>query len=83
ASVGVALAAFYALRLYQLAMHNPLPEGSDSREISLRDALVVIPLVAIVVVLAFCPQLILDHSGPATDAIVNIADGLAGPGWGK
>ncbi len=83
ASIGVALAAFYALRLYQLAMHNPLPEGSNSREISLRDALVVVPLVAIVVVLAFCPQLILDHSAPATDAIVNIADGLAGPGWGK
>jgi hypothetical protein len=48
--------------MYQLTMHNPLPEGADSRELSLRDALVLIPMVAIVVVLAFCPQLIVHGS---------------------
>ena len=32
--VGVALAAFYALRLYQRTMHNRLPEGVESREIA-------------------------------------------------
>ena len=37
AAIGVALAAFYALRLYQRTMHNRLPEGVESREISLRD----------------------------------------------
>ncbi|MDQ5894676.1 MAG: NADH-quinone oxidoreductase subunit [Actinomycetota bacterium] len=77
ASSGVALAAFYALRMYQLAMHNPLPEGSDSREISLRDALVVVPMVAIVVVLAFSPQLILHESSPATDATVGVVKEIA------
>ena len=37
AGIGVAFAAFYALRLYQRTMHNRLAEGADSREISLRD----------------------------------------------
>jgi len=77
ASVGVALAAFYALRMYQLTMHNPLPEGSDTREISLRDALVVIPMVAIVVVLAFCPQLIIHGSEPAVDSAVAVVKEVA------
>lgn len=83
ASVGVALAAFYALRMYQLTMHNPLPEGSDSREISLRDALVVIPMVAIVVVLAFCPQLVLNESSDSTDATVTAVNALTGEGAGQ
>ena len=34
AGIGIALAAFYSLRLYQRAMHNRLPEGVESREIS-------------------------------------------------
>ena len=34
ASVGIALAAFYALRMYQRTMHNRLPEGMTSREIT-------------------------------------------------
>ena len=33
AAIGVALAAFYSLRMYQRAMHNRLPEGAESREI--------------------------------------------------
>jgi NADH-quinone oxidoreductase subunit M len=77
ASSGVALAAFYALRMYQLTMHNPLPDGSDSREISLRDALVVVPMVAIVVVLAFCPQLIIHSSEPAVDSAVAVVKEVA------
>jgi len=77
ASVGVALAAFYALRMYQLTMHNPLPEGADSREISLRDALVLIPMVGIVVVLAFCPQLIIHDSEPAVESSVAVVREVA------
>jgi NADH-quinone oxidoreductase subunit M len=70
ASSGVALAAFYALRMYQRTMHNPLPEGVDSREISLRDGLAIVPMVLIVVVLAFCPQLIIHGSEPAVESVV-------------
>ena len=57
--IGVALAAFYAIRLYQRTMHNRLPEGVESREISLREALVLVPLVACIVALALYPGLIL------------------------
>ena len=55
AIAGVALAAFYALRLYQRTMHNRLPEGVESREISLRERLVLAPLVACIVALALYP----------------------------
>lgn len=71
ASSGVVLAAFYALRMYQRTMHNPLPEGADSREIGLRDAVAIVPLVICVVVLAFAPQLIM--SGTADSVKSNIA----------
>ena len=70
ASVGVAMAAFYALRMYQRSMHNPMPEGVDSREISLKDGLVIVPMVLCSVVLAFCPQLIIHGSEPAVDSTI-------------
>jgi NADH-quinone oxidoreductase subunit M len=59
ASAGVAMAAFYALRLYQRTMHNRLPDGLESRELSLRDASVLVPLVAVIIGLALYPSLIL------------------------
>ena len=43
ASTGIALAAFYALRMYQRTMHNRLPEGTTSREVTLREAVVLRP----------------------------------------
>jgi NADH-quinone oxidoreductase subunit M len=65
AAIGIALAAYYAIRLYQRTMHGRLPEGVVSREISLREALVLVPLVACIVALALHPGLILD-SGEAS-----------------
>jgi NADH-quinone oxidoreductase subunit M len=70
ASSGVALAAYYALRMYQRTMHDPLPPGSDSREISLRDGLIVVPMVLVVIVLAFAPQIVLGDTGDAVAAVV-------------
>jgi NADH-quinone oxidoreductase subunit M len=61
ASAGIVLAAFYALRLYQRTMHNRLPAGHDSREISVRDGAVLAPLVACIVALALWPGLILER----------------------
>jgi NADH-quinone oxidoreductase subunit M len=61
AAIGIALAAFYSLRMYQRVMHNRLPEGAESREISLRDGLILAPLVAVIVALAFWPGLILER----------------------
>jgi NADH-quinone oxidoreductase subunit M len=65
AAVGIALAAYYALRLYQQAMHNREPAGVESREVGLLDGAVITGLVACIVALAFYPGLILhraDHS---------------------
>ena len=61
AAIGIALAAFYSLRMYQRVMHNRLPEGTESREISVRDGVILAPLVALVVALAFWPGLILER----------------------
>ena len=59
AAIGIALAAYYALRLYQRTMHNRLPEGVESREIPWREGIVVGALVACIVGLALNPQLVL------------------------
>ncbi|MBK8294270.1 MAG: NADH-quinone oxidoreductase subunit M [Solirubrobacterales bacterium] len=74
ATSGMAFSAFYALRMYQRTMHNPLPDGADSREISVRDGLVIVPMVLITVVLAFCPQLIIHGSEPAVDTVVALSN---------
>ena len=62
-----ALAAFYALRLYQRTMHNRLPDGVESRELSLGEGAVLAPLVACVVALALYPGLILSRADPAVE----------------
>ncbi len=59
AMAGVVMAAFYALRLYQQTMHNRLPAGVVSRELSLRDASVLVPLVLVILGTALYPSLIL------------------------
>jgi NADH-quinone oxidoreductase subunit M len=61
ATIGIAFAAFYAIRLYQRTMHNRLPEGVESREITWREGLVIVPLVACIVALALYPGLILER----------------------
>jgi NADH-quinone oxidoreductase subunit M len=70
ATAGVVIAAYYAIRLFQRTMHNRKPEGIESREISLRDGAVLVPLVACIVALAFYPQLILKRTD--TDAAVTL-----------
>src|SRR5262249_23712807 len=59
---GVAMAAYYALRLYQRTMHNRGPDGVHSREISLADGVVLVPLVLCILGLALYPQLILHRT---------------------
>jgi NADH-quinone oxidoreductase subunit M len=68
AGIGVVLAAFYALRLYQRTMHNRLPEGQGSREISLRDGAVLGALVACIIALALYPGLILKRGEDSVHA---------------
>jgi NADH-quinone oxidoreductase subunit M len=70
ASVGIALAAYYSLRMYQRSMHNRLPTGIISREMTLREGLVIAPLVACIVGIAVYPALITDRGEASVTASV-------------
>jgi NADH-quinone oxidoreductase subunit M len=76
---GVAMSAYYALRLYQGAMHNRKPDGVASREISLRDGVVLAPLVLCILGLALYPQLILHRTDPAVKRTVAAVTGGPAP----
>ena len=67
---GVAMSAYYALRLYQGTMHNRKPDGIASREISLRDGVILAPLVLCILGLALYPQLILHRADPSVQKSV-------------
>ena len=72
---GVALSAFYALRLYQRTMHNRRPERVESREIGFGDGAVLVPLVLCIVGLALYPQLILKRTDrTVTDTIAAVCE---------
>src|SRR5215204_913147 len=62
AAIGIALAAYYALRLYQAAMHNRKPDGIESREIGVLRGTVLAGLIACIVGLALWPGLILHRA---------------------
>jgi NADH-quinone oxidoreductase subunit M len=67
AGSGIALAAFYSLRLYQRTMHNRLPEGVVSRDLTLRESVVLVPLVLAIVGLALYPALITKRGEASVD----------------
>jgi NADH-quinone oxidoreductase subunit M len=70
ASAGVALAAVYMIRMYQRAMHNRLPAGAESRELSRWDFGLIAPLVAVIIFLGVYPQFVLGRSEKSTTARV-------------
>jgi NADH-quinone oxidoreductase subunit M len=70
ASIGVAMAAVYALRLFIGAMHGRVGPEVRSRELSARDGLVLVPLVLAIVAIALYPQIALHRSEPAVKAAI-------------
>jgi NADH-quinone oxidoreductase subunit M len=74
AASGIVLSAYYALRLYQRTMHGAKPERVESRDLGLRDAAVLTPLVACIVALAFYPQLILHRTDRSATAVASLVD---------
>jgi NADH-quinone oxidoreductase subunit M len=77
---GVAMSAYYALRLYQRTMHNRKRDSLVSREIGWRDGAVLVPLALCILGLALYPQLILkrtDRSVSETVAAVKGPSGVA------
>jgi NADH-quinone oxidoreductase subunit M len=82
ASTGVVLASVYALRLFIATMHNRTGPRVATRELSLRDGLVLAPLVLAIVAIALYPQFAL-HRSEATVAGDGAPAALAGaPGGG-
>jgi NADH-quinone oxidoreductase subunit M len=77
AAIGIALAAYYAIRLYQRTMHGRLPEGVVSREISLREALVLVPLVLAIIALALHPGLILESGEASVEQALSAGPSVA------
>jgi NADH-quinone oxidoreductase subunit M len=74
---GVVLASVYALRLFIRAMHNRVGPSVQSREISIRDGAVLVPLVLVILFLALYPQLALHRSESSVKTAVFEAQVLA------
>jgi NADH-quinone oxidoreductase subunit M len=68
AAAGVVGAAVYALRLFIQSMHNRVGPRVDSREIGLSEASAIVPIVCVILVLAFYPQFGLRRSETAVRA---------------
>ena len=78
AFTGVALASVYTLRLFIRTMHNRTGKDVEAREISLSDALILVPLVASILAIAVYPQVALEKSEPAVKG--SIADAAEASG---
>jgi NADH-quinone oxidoreductase subunit M len=70
AFAGVVMASVYALRLFIKAMHNRVGPHVDSREITVRDGAVLVPLLAVILFMALYPQLALHRSEGSVKAAV-------------
>jgi NADH-quinone oxidoreductase subunit M len=70
AFTGVVMASVYALRLFIKAMHNRLGKSDESRELSISDGLVLVPLIVVIVFMALYPQLALHRSEKSVKAAV-------------
>lgn len=80
ATFGIVLAALYVLLTYQRVFTGPKPtftEGSEPRDLGLREKLVVAPIIASFLLLGFYPKPVLDLVNPAvkqTLEIVGVSD---------
>jgi NADH-quinone oxidoreductase subunit M len=76
---GVVLASVYMLRAFIRTMHNRTGPRIDSFDISLRDGVVLVPLVLVILALAVYPQLPLGRSEAAAKSSVKTAQAVAHP----
>ncbi len=76
---GVVMASVYSLRLYIRSMHNRVGERASSREMSMRDAAVLVPILAVILFMALYPQLALKRSEGSVKATVASAHAAANP----
>ena len=69
AFTGVVMASVYMLRAFIRTMHNRVGPDVESQEMSLRDGIVLVPLVLLVLAFALYPQFALERSQRATVAV--------------
>ena len=70
ASTGVAMASVYMLRTFIRTMHNRVKPGVESFDLSVRDGLVLVPLVLAILAFGLYPQQALKHSESAVEQVV-------------
>src|SRR5262249_24672935 len=70
ASIGVILASVYALRMYIRSMHNRVGPRVTWFDITLRDGLVLVPLVLCIIAFAVYPQRAIESGETAVKATV-------------
>jgi NADH-quinone oxidoreductase subunit M len=73
ASLGVAMASVYMLRAFIRSMHNRVSGDADPYDISPRDGLILVPLVAVILAFAVYPQQALDSSERTVSRVVAAA----------
>ena len=79
AFAGVVMASVYALRLFIRAMHNRVGPSVKSRELTGMDAVVLVPLLAVIVFLALYPQGALKRSEKSAMTSVAAAHAALSP----
>jgi NADH-quinone oxidoreductase subunit M len=77
AFAGVVGAAYYALRLFIGTMHNRVGPRVVSREVTIVDAVAIVPLVLVILMLAFYPQFGLSRSQRSVTVAVAPAQALS------
>jgi len=80
AFLGVVGAAYYALRLFITAFHNRVGRPVASREIVVAEGIAIVPIVLVILVLAFYPQFGLKRSEPSVRATIASAQAQATAG---
>ena len=80
AFTGVAMASVYMLRMFIRAMHNRVGPNVKSFDLSVRDGLVLVPLVLVILAFAVYPQQALRHSEAAVEKVVGGPEAVAQAG---
>jgi NADH-quinone oxidoreductase subunit M len=83
ASLGIVLAAVYAIRLFQKSMHNRVGPGVEGGDLSALDFGLIAPIAAVIVALGIYPQLVLERTEDATTAQITAAAELTDDGTAK
>ncbi|MET0971955.1 MAG: NADH-quinone oxidoreductase subunit M [Thermoleophilaceae bacterium] len=76
ASLGVALAAVYMIRVFQRSMHNRVGPKVESatRDMGLREAVAIVPVVLVIVALGIYPNFVTERTDRATSAKVALVN---------